>query len=46
MFTHTLVSKPDGKTFMQTGYCIGTWAECARFALAHGIRTTTSIIDF
>lgn len=46
MFTHILVSKPDAKVFMGTGYCIGTWAHCARYALQHGIRTTTSIIEF
>ncbi len=45
MFTHALISN-DPKAFMQKGYMIGTWAQCARYALANGLRTTTKIIDF
>ena len=45
-FTHMLVSK--GPTYCNgigTAYCIGTYAYCARYALQHGIRAITVIIE-
>ena len=45
MFDYMLVSKTavycNG---VGIAYCIGTYAYCARYALAHGIRATTKII--
>lgn len=45
-FSHMLVSKAavycNG---IGIAYCIGTYAYCARYALQHGIRATTMIIE-
>jgi hypothetical protein len=41
---YLLISKKEA--FMQCAYCIGTKAECLRYALAHGIRTSTELIPF
>lgn len=47
MFTHALVTKPSEHMFMMsTDYMIGTFAECARYALKHGLRSVTDIIPF
>jgi hypothetical protein len=40
-FPYALVTL-DGSS----AYCIGTYAYCARYALAHGIRATTIIVEF
>lgn len=41
MFDWTLISKCG--TY---AYCIGTKAECLRYALQHGIRSTTMLYYF
>jgi hypothetical protein len=46
-FSHTLVStQPAYANGIGIAYMIGTYSECARYALSHGLRASTKIIPF
>jgi hypothetical protein len=44
-FSHMLVGTKVHANNVGVAYMIGTFSQCARYALAHGLRASTRIIE-